>query len=413
MAIKVQVKGDQKFDNSFADSTCCNGTYINDAYGVNPYTTPTLDGTFGAPFMGSQVPASLVSLYGNNGFQPAFTGFKPIVGNYATQGPSASSVTPFAGQALTGLNGYGVNPFTYGVNPFMATSVNPFTATSVNPFTATTVNAFGQVVPAIKPGFNTPVAGTMPFQGWTTPATPELLSANASSLNGFAAQNPTLASPYGMTPAWSSIKPATFGGSSVSPFAFQAQQYAAASNLPWMKAQQEAAWGINPMTGAWTGSIAPTGMIDPSTTLTGASTTSTPWANGLAMNPMMSPVAQQSTMTTFVPVDIYENEDEYILLADMPGASIEDVDILVEGQSLLIKGLIKPMNLDKVGMGLNTVTLLQEKPAIKNIERIFPLGSNVLTEKLTAKLIDGILTIKLPKVKVGYGSTHRVAVATA
>jgi HSP20 family molecular chaperone IbpA len=71
------------------------------------------------------------------------------------------------------------------------------------------------------------------------------------------------------------------------------------------------------------------------------------------------------------------------------------------------------MNLDKVGMGLNTVTLLQEKPAIKNIERIFPLGSNVLTEKLTAKLIDGILTIKLPKVKVGYGSTQRVAVATA
>ena len=403
MAIKVQVKGDQKFDNSFADSTCCNGTYINDAYGVNPYTTTTLDGTFGAPFMGSQVPASLVSLYGTSGFQPAFAGFKPFAGSYAPQAPFASSVTPFAGQALTGLNSYGVNPFTYGVNPF--------TTTSVNPFATTTVNAFGQIVPTIKSGYNTAVAGTMPFQGWTVPSTSELLSANnVSSLNGLAVQNPALASLYGMTPAWSSIKPATFGGTSVSPFALQAQQYAAASTLPWMKAQQEAAWGINPMTGAWTSSVTPAGVIDPSTTFTGMNTA---WNSGLAMNPMTSSLAQQSTMTTFVPVDIYENEDEYILLADMPGASIEDVDILVEGQSLLIKGLIKPMNLDKVGMGLNTVTLLQEKPAIKNIERIFPLGSNVLTEKLTAKLIDGILTIKLPKVKVGYASTHRVAVATA
>ncbi len=124
-------------------------------------------------------------------------------------------------------------------------------------------------------------------------------------------------------------------------------------------------------------------------------------------------MASQASTTSFVPVDIYENEDEYILLADMPGASIEDVDILVDGRALVIKGMVKPMSWDKNGFGLNTVTLLQEKPVMKSIERVFPLGSNVLTDKLTAKLIDGILTIKLPKVKVGYASTHRVAVATA
>ena len=386
MAIKVQVKGDQKFDNSFADSSRCNGTYINDAFGVNPYTTTTLDGTFGTPFVGNQVPASLVSLYGSNGFQPSFTGFNPMIGNTASQVPFASTVNPF-----TGAVSYGVNPFTTG-------SASTF---------APSVNAFGQIVPTINPAFAS-VAGTAPFQGWTVPATTEFLSAATPSFDRFGMQTPTVSSLSGMTPAWSSMQPTTVGGSSVSPFALQAQQYAAAATLPWMKAQQEAAWGVNPMTGAWSGSTTPMGMVDPSIALNGSSSVFTPWNTTLAAGP----VAPRSTMTSFVPVDIYENEDEYILLADMPGASIEDVDILVEAQSLVIKGLIKPMNWEKSGMGLNTVSLLQEKPAIKNIERVFPLGSNVLTDKLTAKLIDGILTIKLPKVKVGCTSAHRVAVAT-
>lgn len=378
MAIKVQVKGDQKFDNSFADSTRCNGTYINDAFGVNPYTTTTLDGTFGTSFVGSQVPASLVSLCGSNGFQPMFTGFNPMIGSTGTQVPFASTVNPFAT-----ANSFGVNPF------------------------APAFNAFGQAVSTVNPAYAS-AAGVAPFQGWTVPATSDFVSTTTPSYNGFGVQAPS--SFTGMTPVWSSLQPT----SGVSPFALQAQQYAAAATLPRVKSQQDTTWSVNPMTGAWTGSTTPLGMIDPSLAINnGSSIVPTPWSNGIATGPLAASVAQRSTMSSYVPVDIYENEDEYILLADMPGASIEDVDILVEAQSLVIKGLIKPMNWEKAGMGLNTVSLLQEKPAIKNIERVFPLGSNVLTDKLTAKLIDGILTIKLPKVKVGCASAHRVAVATA
>ena len=319
MAIKIQVKDNQKFDTTYADATSCNGAFINDAYGVNPYTTTTLDGTCGMPFIGSQVPASFVSLCGNSGFQPSYKSF-------------------------AGLNTYGVNPFTYGVNPFATTMVN----------------AFGQTVPALKTGVNAAFAGTVPFQGWTVPATSELLSTTMPMPNGFA--TPTLSALNGTTPSWNAPMPAAFGAAGT--------PFAAASSLPWMQSQPATAFGITPM-------------------------------------------ASQASTTSFVPVDIYENEDEYILLADMPGASIEDVDILVDGRALVIKGAVKPMSWDKNGFGLNTVTLLQEKPVMKSIERVFPLGSNVLTDKLTAKLIDGILTIKLPKVKVGYASTHRVAVATA
>lgn len=71
MAIKVQVKGDKKFEDAFATTECCNGTYVNDAFGqygqtwatpvdainLNPaYTTPMLDGLYGQSFLGAQTP---------------------------------------------------------------------------------------------------------------------------------------------------------------------------------------------------------------------------------------------------------------------------------------------------------------------------------------------------------------------
>jgi HSP20 family protein len=114
-----------------------------------------------------------------------------------------------------------------------------------------------------------------------------------------------------------------------------------------------------------------------------------------------------------MPVDIYETEDEFILLTDIPGASIEDISILVEEGMLIIKGTVKPVSWEKYGMKNDAVALLQEKPAIRNIHRTFPITTTVLVDKLTARLSDGVLTITLPKVKANCTSTRRVAVTNA
>ena len=142
------------------------------------------------------------------------------------------------------------------------------------------------------------------------------------------------------------------------------------------------------------------------------------WLAGLATTPWSTPVDEMdvmpehtfgsTTMTDFVPLDIYENEDEYILLAELPGASVEDVDILVEGRSLTIKGSIKPTRWAE-----NSRTLLQEKPSFKSIERTLLLGSDVLVEDLDATLAEGILTIRLPKLNAGCTTAQRVMVAAA
>ena len=115
-----------------------------------------------------------------------------------------------------------------------------------------------------------------------------------------------------------------------------------------------------------------------------------------------------STMPDFVPMDIYENDDEYILLAELPGASVEDVDILIEGRSLTITGSIKPTRWAE-----GSWTLLQEKPSFKSIERTVLLGSDIRIESLDATLADGILTLRLPKLDGGCTSTRRVTVAAA
>jgi len=130
--------------------------------------------------------------------------------------------------------------------------------------------------------------------------------------------------------------------------------------------------------------------------------------------PYWSTAAQQTSQyASMMPVDIYETEDEFILLTDIPGASIEDISILVEEGMLIIKGTVKPVSWEKFGMKNNAVALLQEKPAIRNIHRTFPITTNVLVDKLTARLSDGVLTITLPKVKANCTSTRRVAVANA
>ncbi len=130
--------------------------------------------------------------------------------------------------------------------------------------------------------------------------------------------------------------------------------------------------------------------------------------------PYWSTAAQQASQyASMMPVDIYETEDEFILLTDIPGASIEDINILVEESMLIIKGTVKPVSWENFAMKDTAVALLQEKPAIRNIHRTFPISTNVLVDKLSARLSDGVLTITLPKVKANCTSTRRVAVANA
>jgi HSP20 family protein len=77
-------------------------------------------------------------------------------------------------------------------------------------------------------------------------------------------------------------------------------------------------------------------------------------------------------------IDITEDNDKIVLSADLPGLSDADVDLQIEGDVLTLRGERK-----------------ERSPGI--FERSFTVPNTIDTEKVTAAMKHGVLTLTLPK----------------
>lgn len=94
---------------------------------------------------------------------------------------------------------------------------------------------------------------------------------------------------------------------------------------------------------------------------------------------------------SFAPlVDIYETEEDYILIANMPGVSKENVQVKFEEDSLHIFGKI---NYEE---SLNRKYILNEN-GIGHYYRRFKLSDSIDESGIEANLNNGQLVVKLPK----------------
>ena len=103
--------------------------------------------------------------------------------------------------------------------------------------------------------------------------------------------------------------------------------------------------------------------------------------------------AKESTRPgrVFVPaVDILENEEEILILADMPGVTSKSVDIDLRESVLTIQGRISPVE------GEKEVTVYREFDWGDYL-RQFTLSDAIDQEKITAKMNLGVLRLTLPK----------------
>jgi len=109
---------------------------------------------------------------------------------------------------------------------------------------------------------------------------------------------------------------------------------------------------------------------------------------------------------TYTPnVDIIETSDEFVVLADMPGVAPDAVDIQYEQGVLTMHGRVEPRQDED-----NTNYLFCEY-GIGDYYRCFRLGEEIETDKIEARLRDGVLELHLPKCE---GSRPRkIAVKTA
>ena len=101
--------------------------------------------------------------------------------------------------------------------------------------------------------------------------------------------------------------------------------------------------------------------------------------------------AAQSTWTPAV--DILEKDDEIILNAELPGVLLEDVDLQVRDDILNLTG---KRRFEKAAKQENYHRVERSYGVFS---RSFTLPSSVDPNKIQAKLKDGILEVKIPKVR--------------
>lgn len=110
---------------------------------------------------------------------------------------------------------------------------------------------------------------------------------------------------------------------------------------------------------------------------------------------MNGSLATESTNRVWVPaLDIVEKRDAYIVVAELPGVSQNEVELGFEQNVLTIRGQKSP-SLDPSRDG--ELRVYAAERVAGTFERAIRLPEFVDSEKIGAELRDGLLTITIPK----------------
>jgi len=101
------------------------------------------------------------------------------------------------------------------------------------------------------------------------------------------------------------------------------------------------------------------------------------------------PIRQASRVLYTPRVDILENEDELVLVADVPGVKPDDLDVRFEKDELTIQGRCEQRSFGQ--------RVVRGEYGVGDFYRVFTLSDNIDTDKIAAELTQGVLTVHLPK----------------
>ncbi len=96
----------------------------------------------------------------------------------------------------------------------------------------------------------------------------------------------------------------------------------------------------------------------------------------------------------YVPkADIYETQNDFILVADMPGVDDGSADITLEKNELTINGYVEPEQ-------ITGYSLANAEYGIDDYQRTFILSDEIDRDKIEASVKNGVLHLRLPKAPV-------------
>jgi HSP20 family protein len=89
-------------------------------------------------------------------------------------------------------------------------------------------------------------------------------------------------------------------------------------------------------------------------------------------------------------VDVFEDAVGITLLADMPGVQKDQLELKIEGDTLLVEGRVQQLTPE----GLEAVYAEVRVPRYR---RSFTLSRELDTARIEANLKDGVLSLRIPK----------------
>jgi HSP20 family molecular chaperone IbpA len=109
------------------------------------------------------------------------------------------------------------------------------------------------------------------------------------------------------------------------------------------------------------------------------------------MVPATSEAPEQRLLFT-PPIDIYESEEGLVLVADLPGVTLENLELQVQDNKLTLFGRVNRYVPEGM-LGQH------EEYGVGDFLRSFILSDEVDHERINAKLNNGVLKVVLPKVE--------------
>lgn len=135
---------------------------------------------------------------------------------------------------------------------------------------------------------------------------------------------------------------------------------------------------------------------------------SLPYARGV--EPMARPIESLPAMGTeafTVPsVNSAETPDAYLIVVELPGVDLKDVNLQIHGSSLVLNAFRRPT----WSNGTVTVNYHFAEGRFGTLRRVLPLPAGVLPGQIQANFLNGLLTIVLPKVANGASSVPQASI---